>query len=118
MRSAESVFTKPTKQKPTPAGVLVKGTRDGQAWIFTCVGHIYVTHEPTKNAKWQSGWQQGATCLVCDRDVYPMDSSWWIEKPSAKELREAGKILRARMERMQASYELFRQTFKEMKDKQ
>lgn len=114
--SPERIFSTPKKQKPTPAGVLVCGTRDGQAWIFTCIGHVYMTYEPVKNKNWQSGYAQGAICLNCDREVYPMDSAWWLEKPSAKYLRNAGKLLRERMDKMQYSYDLFRSTYKQMKE--
>lgn len=96
-----------------PEGVLVTGYRDGRPWIERCIDHIYITHEPVKNTKWQSGYQQGATCLVCDIEVYPMDASWWLEEPTTAQLRKAGILIRIRIEHLQGAYDLFRHTFKQ-----
>lgn len=86
------------KVKPTPAGVLVVGFISGhdipiRMW---CRDHLFETHEPIRSKAWQSGWQQGATCLVCGDDVVPIDASWWVKRATVKDIRRCMRLLKRR----------------------
>lgn len=83
-----------------------------------CADHIYLTHEPKRNTKWQSGYQQGAICLICGTEVWPMDAGWWIERPTSKQLRIAGRIVKERIAELEEAYELFKAEFGKVRRQQ
>lgn len=107
-KSEEHIRTKLRKGtvKPTPEGVLVVGRIKGldtpvRSW---CRNHIFETDKPIKNPMWQSGWHQGAWCLVCDDYIPPIDASWWIKKAKAKDIRRVMKHLKKEARRYGTVY--------------
>lgn len=92
-RDAESAIRKRLrsgKVEPTRSGVLVtgrfgkyKGPRE------RCHDHLWFTRRPEKNPLWQSGYAQGALCVVCGDEIDPIDSSWWLDVASKSDINKA-----------------------------
>lgn len=91
--------------KPTPKGRIVSGRLgDWNAPRQQCEGHVFITRKPIRNMLWQSGWQQGAHCLVCGDDIYPIDASWWLERASPQRIRLAMSLIRDEGMRLRRIY--------------
>lgn len=86
---------------PTAPNTLVtgiKGKFDGPS--DRCVGHLFLTAKAKKSEHWQSGWVQGAHCLVCDRDIIPMDAAWWLDLATDDDIRECMRFIKSEAERL------------------
>lgn len=72
----------PKNWKPYPPGVIVTGyTFSGIFGIIGHRGHLFRVGKARQETNSNSGWNQNAHCLICDRDIGDfIDAEWWQRK--------------------------------------
>lgn len=89
------------KLNPARAGSYVTGRLPvGIYPRRSCDGHVFIVGKAKKSPHWQSGFVQGATCVVCDEDVEPRDASWWMEPATSGYIRVAMGLVKEESQRL------------------
>jgi hypothetical protein len=105
------------KLHPTPAGVIVTGRMGVFAAPRTkCEGHLFLTKKPKKNDKWQSGWVQGAKCLVCEDEIIPLDATWWMERATPQRIKLTMRLVKEEALRMKVVYRKLQRRLDALRD--
>lgn len=76
------------------AGTLVTGrlvTAKSMFFVYegTCREHVFELTERARRANTGTGWVQPARCIVCTREVPPVDIEWWQERCRGPHVRRA-----------------------------
>lgn len=89
------------KKKPARAGSYSTGRLPVGIYPRTsCEGHVFQVHRAKKNKHWASGFVQGATCVVCDEDMTPVDASWWMEPATPGYIRLSMRLVKEEATRL------------------